>query len=156
MDHIETQRGGIIFVDAPGTGKTFLINPILAEIRVKREIALALASSGIAATLLDGGKIAHSVWKLPLNIAEQEFPVCDITRSSGRGRILKRCKAIIWDECTMAHKKLLEAVNRTSQDLRNNRRLMGGVLLILSGDFRQILQVIPRLHSFGNTLKGFH
>lgn len=44
----------------------------------------------------------------------------------------------------MAHKKLIEALDRTLQDLRDNKRLMGGVLLILSGDFRQILPVIPR------------
>jgi hypothetical protein len=29
---------------------------------------LALASSGIAATLLDGGRTAHSALKLPLNV----------------------------------------------------------------------------------------
>lgn len=145
MDHIKKQEGGIIFLDAPGgTGKTFLINLILAEIRTKKEIALALASSGIAATLMDGGKTAHSGLKLPLNIAEQEFPICDVTKSSARGQILKLCKVIIWDECTMAHKKSLEALNRTLQDLRNNTKLMGGVLLILSGDFRQTLPVIPK------------
>lgn len=37
----------IIFIDAPGgTGKTFLLNLILAKIRVKGKIALAVASSG--------------------------------------------------------------------------------------------------------------
>ena len=145
MDYYKKQQGGIIFLDAPGgTGKTFLINLILAEIRVNKEIVLALASSGIAATLMDGGRTAHSGLKLPLNIADYEFPVCDITKSSARGQILKQCKAIIWDESTMAHRKSLEALNRTLQDLRDNTNIMGGVLLILSGDFRQTLPVIPK------------
>ncbi|GBN37313.1 hypothetical protein AVEN_114825-1 [Araneus ventricosus] len=53
--------------DAPGgTGKTFLINLILAEIRSKRHIALAVASSGISSTLLDGGRTVHSALQLPL------------------------------------------------------------------------------------------
>lgn len=56
------------FLDAPsGTGKTFLKN-----VRKDRKIASAVASSGIAATLLDEknsfqSKTAHSVFKLTLN-----------------------------------------------------------------------------------------
>ena len=49
---------GKIFLDAPGgTGKTFLINLLLAKVRFdKKKInAIAVASSGIAATLLEGG-----------------------------------------------------------------------------------------------------
>ncbi|XP_050679666.1 ATP-dependent DNA helicase PIF7-like [Leptidea sinapis] len=145
INRIETNAGGIIFLDAPGgTGKTFLINLVLATIRVKNEIALALASSGIAATLMEGGKTAHSTLNLPLNVAEQEFPVCNITKFSVRGQILIRCKLIIWDECTMAHRKSLEALDRTLQDLRKNTKLMGDALLLLSGDFRQTLPVIPK------------
>lgn len=45
------------FLDAPGgTGKTFLLSLILAKIRSQQKIALAVASSGIA---------AHSALKLP-------------------------------------------------------------------------------------------
>uniref|UniRef100_A0A6P7GQM2 ATP-dependent DNA helicase n=1 Tax=Diabrotica virgifera virgifera TaxID=50390 RepID=A0A6P7GQM2_DIAVI len=145
MDRIINNTGGIIYLDAPGgTGKTFLLNLILAEIRVKKHIALALASSGIAATLMEGGRTAHSALQLPLNIAEQQFPVCKISGKSGRGQCLKQAKVILWDECTMAHKKSLEAMDRTLQELRKNSEIMGGALLILSGDFRQTLPVIPK------------
>lgn len=44
----------------------------------------------------------------------------------------------------MAHKKALEALNRTIQDLRGNKQLFGGAVILLSGDFRQTLPVIPR------------
>lgn len=87
-----------------------MTNLILAEIRVNKEIALALASLGIAVTLIDGGRIAHSGLKLPLNEAEHEFPVCDITKSSASGQILRDCKIIMWDECTMGLKKAFEAL----------------------------------------------
>ncbi|GFU32386.1 ATP-dependent DNA helicase [Trichonephila clavipes] len=60
------------------------------------------------------------------------------------GKVLQTCKIIIWDECTMSHKKALEALDRTLRDFRGNRRIFGGALILLSGDFRQTLPIIPR------------
>ena len=58
---ITRQSGGLYFLDARGgTGKTFLLSLIMATICSQNKIALAIASSGIAATLLDGGRTAHS------------------------------------------------------------------------------------------------
>lgn len=144
MRTIAGEQGGFFFLDAPGgTGKTFLISLILAKIRSAGNIALAVASSGIAATLLDGGRTAHSAFKLPLNIQTNDNAVCNIKKHSSMGKVLQQCKIIVWDECTMAHKHSLEALNRTLKDLRGNDRLFGGTLLLLSGDFRQTLPVIP-------------
>lgn len=117
---------------------------ILAEVRRTHEIALAVASSGIAATLLDGGRTAHSAFKLPLNLNVVESPICNIGKASGMAAVLKECQLIIWDECTMAHKKGLEALDRTLRDFRNDQRIMGGVVILLAGDFRQTLPVIQR------------
>jgi len=44
----------------------------------------------------------------------------------------------------MAHKNVLEALHYTLQDLRGNNELMGGSTVILAGDFRQTLPIIPR------------
>ncbi|XP_061394706.1 ATP-dependent DNA helicase pif1-like, partial [Musca vetustissima] len=144
MDAIINQTGGLHFIDAPGgTGKTFLISLILASVRSQGNIALAIASSGIAATLLDGGRTAHSALKLPLKWQFSEDYTCNITKNSSIGKVLQTCKIIVWDECTMAHKKSLEALHRTLQDLRNNTNLFGGALILLAGDFRQTLPVIP-------------
>ena len=44
----------------------------------------------------------------------------------------------------MAHKLALEALNRTFQDVRNNSNLMGGVTVLLAGDFQQTFPVIPK------------
>jgi hypothetical protein len=44
----------------------------------------------------------------------------------------------------MAHKKPLEALHHTLQDLRSNNYLMGGPTVVLAGDFRQTLPIIPR------------
>ncbi|GFS97781.1 ATP-dependent DNA helicase [Trichonephila clavipes] len=65
------------------TGKTFLIRLILATVRTKNDIALALASSRIAVTLLPGGRTAHSAPKLPWNIQTINTPTCNISKTSG-------------------------------------------------------------------------
>jgi len=44
----------------------------------------------------------------------------------------------------MAHKGGVEALNRSLKDIRGNKRLMGGVTVLLAGDFRQTLPVVPK------------
>ncbi|GFX27423.1 ATP-dependent DNA helicase [Trichonephila clavipes] len=85
LQRVELGEGGLFFFDSPGgTGKTFLLNLFLAKIRKDRNVALAVASSGIAATLLSGGRAAHSVFKLPLNLTNEETPTCNISKNSAR------------------------------------------------------------------------
>jgi len=127
LDRINRKAGGIIFLDAPGgTGKTFVINLLLAKIRQQTKIAIAVASSGIAATLLHGGRTAHSKLKLPLNLTYSEAPLCNIKKGTGEAKVLEECELIVWDECTMSHKQALEALDRTLQDLRDTGKHMGG------------------------------
>ena len=145
LELVTSKKGGIIFLDAPGgTGKTFVINLLLATIRRDKGIALAVASSGIASTLLAGGRTAHSAFKLPLNMNHSENVTCNISKGSGKAKVLEQCSLIVWDECTMSHKRALEALNNTLQDLKGNTKLMGGTVVVLAGDFRQTLPVIPR------------
>lgn len=59
-------------------------------------------------------------------------------------KVLQQCKLIVWVECTMAHKKCLEALGRTTKDRRSNQNRFSGVIILLAGDFRQVLLVIPR------------
>ncbi|XP_055542911.1 uncharacterized protein LOC129728491 [Wyeomyia smithii] len=142
---VDEGNEGIYFIDAPGgTGKTFLISLLLDSVRSRSEVAVAVASSGIAATLLGGGRTAHSAFKLPLNLQLTDEPTCNISKNSVMAKVLQNFKIIIWDECTMANKRALEALDRTMRDLRSNARHFGGALIVLAGDFRQTLPVIPR------------
>jgi PIF1-like helicase/Helitron helicase-like domain at N-terminus len=145
LGQIKEKAGGIIFLDAPGgTGKTFVINLLLAKIRKESKIAIAVASSGIAATLLQGGRTAHSTLKLPFKFMHDEHHLCSIRKGTGEAKILEICELIVWDECTMAHRYALEALNNTLQDLRGNGKNMGGIVVLLAGDFRQTLPVIQK------------
>ncbi|ESO11455.1 hypothetical protein HELRODRAFT_145658, partial [Helobdella robusta] len=53
-------------------------------------------------------------------------------------------KLIVWDVYTMAHKRSLEALDRTLKNLRDNRNIFGGAMILLSGEFRQTLPIISR------------
>ena len=62
------------FLSGPGgTGKTHLINMLLAYFRSRHEVAIAVASSGVASLLLDGGTTAHARFKMG-------FPANEATR----------------------------------------------------------------------------
>ncbi|CAB3260749.1 unnamed protein product [Arctia plantaginis] len=93
---VVAEQGGFFFLDSPGgTGKTFLISLILAKIRSQQKIALAVASSGIAATLLDGGRTAHSTFKLPLDVHNKPDAMCNNKKNSGIAAVLRKSSIII-------------------------------------------------------------
>ncbi|GFY59200.1 ATP-dependent DNA helicase [Trichonephila inaurata madagascariensis] len=56
------------------------------------------------------------------------------------GKVLQKCKLIAWDICILAHKKSLEALDRSLQDLCGTRPF-GNALILLAGDFRPTLPV---------------
>jgi len=133
----------VFFIDGPGGyGKTFLFNMILAKVRRDYGIALAITSSGIAALLLDGGRTAHSRFKIPLKLSETS--TLNISKQSELGQLINQARLIIWDEAPMAHRFTFEAVDRTFRDLRNVDEPFGGIVFIMGGDFRQILPVVNR------------
>ncbi|KAL6580606.1 hypothetical protein OROMI_008630 [Orobanche minor] len=102
---INTGVGGAFFIDGPGgTGKTFLYRALLASVRSRKQIALAVASSGVAASLLPGGRTAHSRFNFPLEI--DEIMSCEISKQSTRAKLIVSAKLILWDEASVAHRKI--------------------------------------------------
>ena len=100
---------------AGGCGKTFLCNTIAAEVRRRGQVALCVASSGIAALLLDGGRTSHSRFKISLSIHEDS--VAGLKHNSYIFPVLQQTKVIIWDEIPMQHKYDIDAVNQCLRDL---------------------------------------
>jgi superfamily II DNA or RNA helicase len=87
MSSVDTEDGGLFFVDGPGgTGKTYLYRALLATIRSQKKIAVATATSGVAASILPGGRTAHSRFKIPLTIDNGAF--CTFTKQSGTAKLL--------------------------------------------------------------------
>ena len=106
--------------NSPFFRKTFTTNLLLAKVRLGGNIAIALASSGIASTLLENGRTAHSGLKLPLALSKIAEPTCNIKKNSALGNIYKKAKLLVWDEISMAHKGGIEAMDRSLRDIRDH------------------------------------
>lgn len=89
-------------------------------------LPLLLLYLALLATLLTGGRTAHSAFKLPLNLASTDNPTCNITKDSEKAKVLKNCTLIVWNECTMTYKAAFEALDVTLKDIRNNNERIGG------------------------------
>ncbi|XP_077232176.1 uncharacterized protein LOC143867189 [Tasmannia lanceolata] len=64
--------------------------------------------------------------------------------------LIRKASLIIWDDAPMIHRYAIESVDRTFKDLLKNTstdagsKVFGGKTIVLGGDFRQILPVIPK------------
>ncbi len=111
-----------------GTGKTFIGNTLLAYVRSKGSIALATATTGIAALLLEGGRTVHNRFKVPVPCTEVSTLTCSksATRNKGLRDLLKKSELIIWDEAPMSHKDIFDCVDRSLRDLLDCDKPFGG------------------------------
>ncbi|CAL1384366.1 unnamed protein product [Linum trigynum] len=146
---VEEGNGNCFFVDGfGGTGKTFLWKVICLKLRAEKKIVLCVASSGIAALLMVGGRTAHSRFHIPIDCDSKS--TCHIEQGTDLAELLQNASLIIWDEAPMAHKYNIEAVDRTLRDIlhvkNSNSKDMnfGGISVVFGGDFRQTLPVIAK------------
>jgi hypothetical protein len=142
------KRQELIFVHGHGgIGKTFLWHTIINRLRSDGLIVLVVASSGIASLLLLGGRIAHSRFKIPLTISDTSL--CEIKKKTDLARLLEMTSLIVWDEAPMNNRCCFEALDRSLLDVLTNGndlpndKPFGGKSILLGGDFRQILPIIP-------------
>ncbi|XP_074323220.1 ATP-dependent DNA helicase RRM3-like [Apium graveolens] len=147
IQSIDTNVGGIFFVyGVGGCGKTFLWRTLICKLRSQGKIVLPVASSGIAATLMPGGRTAHSRFKIPIVL--DECSTCNISHDSDVAQLIKQTQLIIWDEAPMQHMYVFECLDRSLKDIMKAVDLeryamsFGGITVVLGGDFRQILPVI--------------
>jgi len=138
---VTNTTGEAFFLHGPGgTGKTYLYNTLCYHLRSQNKIVLCVASSGIAALLLMGGRTAHSRFKLPIPCNETTH--CNIPKNSQLAKLICETDLVIWDEAPMQHRHIMETVDRSFRDLRNSDKSFGGVTVVFGGDFQQILPVI--------------
>jgi len=94
---INAQQGGVFFIDAPGgTGKSFLTKTLLMHCRGLSRVAIACASSGIAATVYPLGHTVNAALKVPLGADPDSY--CNISQLSRQAELLEKAWVIIWDE----------------------------------------------------------
>ncbi|KAL0413453.1 UNVERIFIED_CONTAM: ATP-dependent DNA helicase PIF6 [Sesamum radiatum] len=112
---IRRKHSAIFFVDGPG-------------------------GTGIAANLLPGGRTAHSKLKIPIKF--EPLSMCRFSKQSELSTLIERASAIIWNEAPMANRKAFETVDRIFRDILGVDLPFGGKVMILGGDFRQVLPVV--------------
>jgi ATP-dependent DNA helicase PIF1 len=106
------RKGRFFFVDEPrGTGKTFLHKCLIATVRSKGLIVVAIAISRIAASIMLDGRTAHSVFKIPIKISDGS--ICMFSKQSDMADILCRVALIIWDEVAMTKRHPVETLDRS-------------------------------------------
>ena len=117
-----------------------MIEALLATVRGLGKIALAVASSGIAAELLEGGRTAHSRFKIPIPINESS--VCNIPLQSDITKLIQKTSLIIWDEIMMSHVHHIDCVDHSLWDIMKVDKPFGGIPVVFGGGPHQILPVV--------------
>jgi hypothetical protein len=142
---ISNNEGKCFFLDGPGgTGKSYLYRCLMTKIRADGETYSACASTAIAATVIDACT-AHKLFYSPCDL---EHDSCSALHANTYdANLLKTSRCIIWDEAPSSHRYLLELTNRLLKDICQNDLPFGGKTMLLGGDWRQTLPVVPRANN---------
>ena len=136
-----TAAGSCFFIDGPGgTGKTYLYNTLYHLFMGQEVHVMTVAWTGIAANLLTERRTVHSRFKLPVLLLEMS--TSSIRPNSMKAEEIRKTKVFIWDEAPMASSYALKAIDILLRDIMNINTPFRGKIMILGGDFRQVLPVI--------------
>ena len=120
---------------APGAGKTYVLNEFIRRARAAGATVAVTASTGIAATHIDGQTI-HSWSGVGVATALTDSLLKRIR--TRRRRRIQAADILVIDEVSMMHAWLFDMVDRVCRDLRRDPRPFGGLQVVLSGDFFQL------------------
>lgn len=127
----------ILVTGGAGTGKSYLLNFLKRNYSVSRlEIT---ASTGIAA-LNVGGSTIHSWAGIGLANMPPEKIIENIFSAKGlrARRRIRQARALAIDEISMISAEVFEILNRVFQTVRENNLPMGGIQIVIFGDFLQL------------------
>ncbi|GJR59128.1 ATP-dependent DNA helicase PIF1-like protein [Tanacetum coccineum] len=142
-DHVTSEK--VVAVDEINN---YLNCRYLASLKPIKQERFLKFGTGIAALLLPGGRTAHSRFVIPLELLENS--TCGIKQNTHLAELMQEVKLIIWDEAPMTQKYAFEALDKTLRDIlgfqnpEKREQIFRGMTVLLGGDFRQILPVIPK------------
>lgn len=106
-------------------------------VRSQGKIALAVASSRIAALLINS-RTAHSRFKIPIDLHKDS--ACNIPVQSELAEFIRQSTLIVWDEVPMMHRYVFEAVDRTLKDILGNNVPFGGKIFVCGVNLDKFFQ----------------
>lgn len=132
------KTGANVFLTGePGAGKTHTIGMFVEWLNSERKDYAITASTGIAASHLDGSTI-HSWAGLGIRRGLVPEQLDGIKRNSYLVDRIKPIKVLVIDEISMLDAVNLNDVNAVLQTVHNNKKPFGGIQIILVGDFFQL------------------
>ncbi len=132
------KMGNNVFVTgAAGSGKTYLLNNYIKYLRDQGVGVAVTASTGIAATHLNG-KTIHSWSGMGVRDALADNELEALLRNGRVKRNYKKTKVLIIDEISMLHPYQLDMVERIARHMLNLTQPFGGLQVVLCGDFFQL------------------
>ena len=136
------KTGANVFLTGePGSGKTFTVNSYINYLRSQKINTAVTASTGIAATHLNGRTI-HS-WS-GIGIKKELTPrdlavLCNNDQLVSR---VQKTKVLIIDEISMLDAGVLSAVNLALKTICSSTKPFGGKQVVFVGDFFQLPPVV--------------
>lgn len=122
---------------AAGSGKTYLLRKYIEYLRTHGIGVGVTASTGIAATHLDGTTI-HSWSGLGIKDLFSEDDLKKLSRKPYLKERFKNTSVLIIDEISMLSQEQFESLDLICQQLKKNKSPFGGMQIILCGDFFQL------------------
>lgn len=137
-------NGDNVFITGgAGVGKSFIVNHICAALRERGRNVKLTASTGTAATLINGQTL-HSL--VGLGLATDPIEVL-VRRARARASLRKTWRAmdtLIIDEVSMVDPEFFIKTDHLARALRGVDMPFGGLQLVCVGDFYQLAPVLKR------------
>lgn len=127
----------VFLTGSAGSGKTYTLNQYIHYLRARRVPVAVTASTGIAATHMNGITI-HSWSGIGIKDELSERDLSNLARKQFLADRLKETAVLIIDEISMLHAKQLNLVNEVLKHIRKNDSAFGGIQVIVAGDFFQL------------------
>lgn len=138
----------IFLTGAAGAGKTYLLNQYIKHLKDNNVIVAITASTGIAATHLQGTTI-HSWSGIGVKEKLTQQDLENILKSKRIKRNYNKTKVLVIDEISMLHKHQLDMVDSIARRILENDTPFGGIQIVLCGDFFQLPPVTSGVLSEG-------
>ena len=128
-----------------GTGKSFLLKAMINAVNrrkrhsgaeLNKPTCLTIAPTGVAAYLINGTTIESALGMQPSN--DYSYTRNDPSKNSNLRFLYEDLQVIFIDEISMCSSNKLAKINLRLQDIMGNNQFMGGVSIVVTGDFGQL------------------
>jgi len=139
----------LLILGEGGVGKSFLIKYLQSSTSIPIHIT---STTGISAYNI-GGVTIHSLLGIGIGTDDIDTLVRKINRNSLYRNNILDIKILVIDEISMLSAEIFEKINELCQRIRRNNSFFGGIQVIFTGDFLQLLCFFNKNREiYGNNL----